>query len=219
MQKDNKNNNNNSFVKSLIKTHSDILRNKLNIKLNKLRQNLISQSKSCQSKLKSLSISISNQFKDKSESFEQNFNSQIENRDELNAQFLEEFTLMKNNIIEQINLAQDEIISQYSTECNEIAKDFDEISNEIMTGIKSIIPLTCEEYQKNFGDYLGKFGEEIRALLNNFAKNIKLFTTTFENALLSALDSFVKDIVEIIKFGNRKNIDNDCIKIYYKSGY
>ena len=77
---------------------------------------------------------------------------------------------------------------------------------------EDLIPLFHADCELNKNRMNVHLNYEINSILKKYEKRLKLLMTSYQNNILSIMDSFEKEVTENIKFGNGKNIDNHNLK-------
>ena len=182
----------------------------LSMNLDNQRKDLIFNFNEFQKETKNQSQSLKENLRLNSELIKSRINEEYanENKEELIQFILAQCETIKNNINEQINVFKEGKISLLQKDSNDILKSFDRLSISCEKEFKSIVSIESNEYKINIIEPLTKYKDEMNSFLTNLIKKMNSIITSFQKDYLSMIDSFEHKIIDYIRFGNRKNIQN-----------
>ena len=193
-----------ALIKPFLKTLSNKIQEIINSRIIKYREKFLSCFNTFQIQLKNQSKSFSDSMKETTELSKVKFNeSSGENIKDIISLFYKKCDLYQ-NIINKIFNEFEELISLIQTERCGILKDIDDISNSCNDIWISLLPNDSKEYQKNIGEPISKFRNEMNSMLEKLLTKLRQVMTSHQNIILSLMESFEKDMNEIINFGIEK---------------
>ena len=203
-----------ALEKSDLKTIFKKFQDKLDFDLIAYKKTLISNFNEFQREVKDLSEILKEKLAKSSETYkaiinEEHINVNPENIIQL---FLAQCELIKNVYNEQYNLMREQRIPKLQADSDKILKSIDELAITYEDELKSFISIESKEYKINIIEPLAKFKDEMNSFLIHLIKKIKNIMNSSRNTFLSMIVSFEYGMNDYIRFGNRKNIQNNKYK-------
>ena len=182
----------------------------LNMNLINYRKSLTFNFNEFQKVTKDLSQSVKENLRLNSEIIKGRINEEYtnENREEIIQYLLAQCETIKITFNEGFNIFKNGRISLIQKEIDYILKKIDELSIACEKEFKSIISIESNEYKINIIEPLNKFRDEMNSFLMNLIKNMYDIFTSFQNNYLSMMNSFKHEMVDYVRFRNRKNFLN-----------
>ena len=197
-----------------LKTIFKKFQEKLDFDLITYKKTLISNFNEFQRETKNLSETLKEKLEKSSETYKALINEEhaIENKENIIQVFHAHFELMKNVYNEQYNVFREQRIPKFQADSDKILQSIDELSITYEEALKSFISIESKEYKINIIEPLRKFKDEMNSFLIHLIKKIKNIMNSSRNTFLSMIVSFEYGMNDYIRFGNRKNIQNNKYK-------
>ena len=190
-----------ALVKPFLKTLSNKIQEIINTRLIKYREKFSSSYNAFQIQLKNQSKSFSDSMKEATETSKAKLNEcSSNNLKDIISLFRNKCALYQNIINTLLNEFEN-LISLVQTERCGILKDIDEISFSCNNIWMSLLPNDSNGYQKNIGEPISKFRDEMNSMLERLLKKLCNVMTSHQNIIYSLMESFEKEMNEIINFG------------------
>ena len=197
-----------------LKTIFKKFQEKLDFDLITYKKTLISNFNEFQRETKNLSETLKEKLEKSSETYKALINEEqaIENKENIIQVFHAQCELMKNVYNEQYNVIREQRIPKLQADSDKILKSIDELAITYEDELKSFISIESKEYKINIIEPLAKFKDEMNSFLINLIKKIKNIMNSSRNTFLSMIVSFEYEMNDDIRFGNRKNIQNNSYR-------
>ena len=197
-----------------LKTIFKKFQEKLDFDLITYKKTLISNFNEFQRETKNLSETLKEKLEKSSETYKALINEEhaIENKENIIQVFHAHCELMKNVYNEQYNVIREQRIPKFQADSDKILQSIDELSITYEEALKSFISIESKEYKINIIEPLRKFKDEMNSFLIHLIKKIKNIMNSSRNTFLSMIVSFEYEMNDDIRFGNRKNIQNNSYR-------
>ena len=138
-------------------------------------------------------------------SFKIKFNEcSAKNRNDLIVLYQEKYEMYQDNINEELNTLEN-LISLIQIQRSEIFKDIDKFSNHCKYIWESILSNESNEYHKSLSEHINKFKDKLNSILKKLTEKMRSIVTSHKNNILSLMDSFEKEMNDIIYLGTGNN--------------
>ena len=200
-----------SLEKSNLKTFFKKFQSKLNNDLNKYKKSIKSDFTKFQKEVKDATETLKEHLEKSSETYKARLNEESTNE---NREFIIQFfdvqcELIKNIYYKQLNTIRKERIPKIQEDSDTVLKNIDELYITYEEELNPFISIDSKEYKINIIEPLNKFKDEMNSFLTNFIKKIKNIMSSFQDTFLSMMVSFEHEMNDYIRFGSRKNIQNN----------